>query len=452
MERIGQLAGAVALALAAGAALAADAPAPARPANLPPPITDADYAPVRLDEAKLGQLLFYDPILSGNREVSCATCHNPAFGTSDGVSLGIGDGGKGLGPARVADPENMPEQRVPRNAQALFNLGAKEFTVLFADGRIEADPSKPSGLRTPLDDDMVQGFASVLSAQAMFPEVSPDEMAGHYQENEISTVVRQGIFTGPGGAWDLIARRVAAIPAYVSQFEAVYPDKVHGAGDIAFTDISNAIAAFVAYEWRADASPFDAYLRGTGTLDPAQTRGMGLFYGEAGCSACHSGKFQSDQAFHAMGMPQFGPGKGARFETTVRDEGRYRVTGRPEDLYAFRTPSLRNVTETGPWGHDGAYRDLAAFVRAHADPVAALADYDRSQAILPALPVKDWTAMDNPDEVAAIAAAVKVTPVKLSDAQVADIVAFLGALDDPGVSRLGVPDAVPSGLTVARKD
>ena len=106
--------------------------------DLPAPLTDADFEPVRLEEALLGQKLFYDPILSGNREVSCATCHHPAFGTSDGLSLGIGDGGIGLGTARVADPENMPEQRIPRNAPGLFNLGAQEFTVMFHDGRVES--------------------------------------------------------------------------------------------------------------------------------------------------------------------------------------------------------------------------------------------------------------------------------------------------------------------------
>ena len=62
---------------------------------LPDPVTDADYLPVRIDEARLGRDLFYDPILSGNRNVACATCHHPKFGTSDGVSLSFGDGGIG---------------------------------------------------------------------------------------------------------------------------------------------------------------------------------------------------------------------------------------------------------------------------------------------------------------------------------------------------------------------
>ena len=60
--------------------------------GLPAPLTDAAFRPVNPDEAALGQLLFYDPILSGNRAVACATCHHPALGTGDGLALGIGDG------------------------------------------------------------------------------------------------------------------------------------------------------------------------------------------------------------------------------------------------------------------------------------------------------------------------------------------------------------------------
>ena len=415
--------------------------------DLPAPITDADYAPVRLDEALLGQKLFYDPILSGNREVSCATCHHPALGTSDGLSLGIGDGGIGLGPDRVADPDNMPEQRIPRNAPGLFNLGAREFTVMFHDGRIEVDPSRPGGLRTPLAADMVSGFASLLSAQTMFPVLSPDEMAGHYSENDVAAAVRRGVLTGPGGAWDIIARRVADFPAYSAEFLAVY-DHLDSADQIAFTDISNAIAAFVAHEWRSDTAPFDAVLRGEGQLEQPAATGMTLFYGDAGCATCHSGPFLTDHKFHAMGAPQIGPGKAERFESHARDEGRFRVTGDPADRYAFRTPSLRNVTLTAPYGHAGAHRDLYDFVAAHVDPEAALGAYDIGSALLPALAVDDLRAAGDYTEIAAAAQ-------HGADSQPADItalVAFLQSLTDPDAvtGRLGVPDTVPSGLPVAR--
>ncbi len=416
---------------------------------LPDPVTNADFADHPPDLVRLGWHLFYDPILSGNREVACATCHHPAFGTSDGVSLGLGDGGIGLGPARVPDPENLPEQRIPRNSPALWNLGAQEFTRMFHDGRIEVDLSRAGGLRTPLEGDMMAGFASLLSAQNMFPVLSPDEMAGHYSENEIAQAVRQGRITGAGGAWDLIADRVRAIPDYAARFIALH-DHIATPEDIAFTDISDAIAAFVAVEFRSDTSPFDAFLRGQTDLPEDAMRGLQLFYGRATCAGCHSGPFQTDHEFHARGVPQLGPGKAARFESHRRDTGRMRVTGREADAFAFRTPSLRNVAQTQPYGHAGAHAALDAFIRDHADPVAALSRYDRTQAILPDLGGEDWRIMDDPAEVAAIAAAVQTPPIPLSDSDIADLVAFLHMLSDPPAlaGRLAVPPAVPSGLDV----
>ncbi|HIP24722.1 MAG TPA: cytochrome-c peroxidase, partial [Rhodobacteraceae bacterium] len=383
---------------------------------------------------------FYDPVLSGNREVACATCHHPRFGTSDGVSLGLGDGGTGLGPDRRANPENLPPRFVARNAPALFNLGADAFSVLFHDGRLEAIRG---GIRTPMGAEMVAGFDSPLAAQAMFPVLSGDEMAGHYGENDVSRAVSQGLITSEGGAWEIIAARVAALPEYRARFDGVIGDT-----PIRFTDIANAIAAFTAHEWRADNSPFDQYLRTQTPLPPAATRGLTLFYGKAACDSCHSGQFQTDHRFHAIAMPQFGPGKAAEFESHHRDTGRMRVTGQATDAYRFRTPSLRNITLTAPYGHSGAYASLEAVIRHHLDPIVALSNYDISQAILPRLPAPaDTWVHDRPAEMQAIASANTLTAQPLTDAEVADILAFLQALEDP-VSRLGVPSSVPSGLPV----
>ena len=423
---------------------------PALAFDLPAPLADDDFRKDPEAVVMLGRDLFYDPILSGNREVSCATCHHPRFATGDGVSLGVGDGGKGLGPDRVADPKNPPEARVPRNAPPLFNLGHAGLTVLFADGRIEADDTRPAGFRTPLETDMPLGFDGILSAQTMFPVLSPTEMAGHYSENEISTAVRQGRFTGEGGAWGLIAARVAKVPAYADAFHAAYPEtKARGIG---FTDISNAIAAFMAEEWRADASPFDAHLRGETPLTGAAADGMALFYGPAGCAECHSGPLMTDQKFHAMGAPQLGPGKAESFETHARDLGRMRVTGNPDDAYAFRTPMLRNVTKTGPWGHAGGHDDLRAFLADHAEPVIGLTRYTPA-AVLPEVGLEnDWRVMDDPAERDAIAAAVRVDPRPLSDAELDALMAFLETLTDEASlkGKYGIPDSVPSGLPVER--
>ncbi|MDB2650724.1 cytochrome-c peroxidase [Amylibacter sp.] len=417
--------------------------------KLPLPLNDSDYRSVDENEAKLGQLLFYDPILSGNKEVACATCHHPSLGTGDGLSLSLGDGGNGLGKKRIVDYENLPEQRVPRNAQPLFNLGAKQFKTLFHDGRVQVDLSRPSGLRTPLEEEMVEGFSSIISAQTMFPVLSADEMAGHYSENEISEAVRRGTLTGKGGAWDLISKRVQAIPEYSDFFIETY-DHIETAQDIKFTDISNAVAAFMEFEWRSDTSPFDDFLQGKHNLAISQEKGMELFYGKANCSSCHAGALFTDHQFHATGQPQVGPGKAARFQSHSRDLGRFRVTGNIKDKYAFRTPSLRNVELTGPWGHAGAYSNLEAFVNAHLNPYLALSNYDKSNVTLTKYDTNDWKIMDDASEVKAIADSITIKPVTISEGEVTDILAFLGTLTDAKAQkgRLGIPEIVPSGLKI----
>jgi cytochrome c peroxidase len=418
-------------------------------AETPLPRADATFRPTDPDEVALGQLLFYDPILSGNKTVSCATCHHPKFATSDGVSLGVGDGGIGLGSERRSDPDNPPEQRIPRHSPALFNLGATEFTRFFHDGRLEDDPNAPNGIRTPLGADMVVGFDNALAAQTMFPVLSPDEMAGHYSENDVSTAVRRGMLAQPGGAWDIIAARVAGIPEYRKGFDTFLGTDA----PITFADISNALAAFIAFEWRADNSRFDQYLRGETTLTAVETTGMDLFYGPAQCGTCHAGQFQTDHDFHAIAMPQIGPGKSARFERHARDTGRLRVTGDPADAFAFRTPSLRNVTRTAPYGHSGAFPDLDSVIRHHMNAVHSLQSYDISAAALPAIDVApDDRILQDADEVAAIAAANTLPPMDLSDADIAAIIAFLGTLEDQQslTGRLGIPEKVPSHLPIDR--
>lgn len=460
---------------------------------LPEPVSDDDFydsgRPPQA-EIELGRMLFFDKILSGNRNIACATCHHPNLASSDAVSLALGEGASGLGRDRAAGSGQPVLGRVPRNAQALFNLGAREFTWMYNDGRVEQDVDGAwhSGFSTPAREQLPPGLDSVLAAQAMFPVQSPVEMAGHKGENEIADAVSVDRLGGPDGVWDLLAGRLRAVPGYVAMFQAAFPD-VSRPEHVTFVHAANAIAAFEAVAFRADDSPFDTYLRtGNGdVLGASARRGMQLFYGRSGCSDCHAGKFQTDQRFHAIAMPQIGPGKGdgadsSYFEATgfpvrLEDRGRYRVTADPADLYRFRTPSLRNVELTGPWGHDGAFASLEAVVRHHADPVGSLAAYDPSQAILPkpeavieasAVGATLRFAAVNPARLGdyrkrdtwlhanaklrdALARANELPSRRMKDAEVIDLVAFLKALTDPTSRRLDylVPATVPSGLPVA---
>ena len=256
-----------------------------------------------------------------------------------------------------------------------------------------------------------------------------------------------------GGVWDLLAERLRLIPEYVTLFSAVYDD-IETADDITYVHAANAIAAFEAAAWRCDNSPFDQYLRGDRTaLSKAERQGMSLFYGKANCGSCHSGTFQTDQQFHSIGMVQIGPGKGDE-DDGHGDFGRERVTGDPTDRYRFRTPTLRMVAQTGPWGHAGAYDSLEAVVRHHLDPATAVVAYDPSQVVMPSredLDAIDFVVQSDEARRQAIVDSAEIDPVALRDDEIADLVAFLQSLTDAACLdlRRNVPRSVPSGLSLA---
>ena len=407
--------------------------------SIPTAATDDDFHQFPAELIELGRDLFFDPILSGNKNIACATCHHPSLGTSDGMSLSVGEGGVGLGESRRVDMGNAPKARIPRNAPALFNLGAKEYTVMFHDGRTSKDRHAMFGIRMPEGRTLERPVVSALAAQNILPILSPDEMSGHPGENEVADAVADERIMGTGGAWDILAKRVVDIPEYRQRFSAL------GTSDIHITDIGTALSAFIGSEFRATESPFDQYLRGEDAMTEEQLAGMDLFYGKARCSTCHSGTFQTDHNFHAIGLPQLGPGK----DDYASDAGRGMVTTEQEDMYRFRTPTLRNVTMTGPYGHNGAYANLEDIVRHHLDAVQGLASYDRSKAVLADdVAADDWKAMDDFDEVMRIAEAIEISDVALVEDEIAKIMSFLGALTDEGAGKrgLGTPNSVPSGL------
>jgi cytochrome c peroxidase len=446
---------AIGCALIATALLTVDL-AHAAPSWLPEAPRDADYyddgAPDP-GQVELGKLLFFDKELSGNRNISCATCHHSFTDTGDGLSLSVGEGGRGLGVTRdTGTGGDAIHGRVPRNAPPLFNLGASEFETLFHDGRIAVDPDQPSGFRSPAGDQLPLGLDNVFAAQAMFPVTSGVEMAGQPGENPIADAAAADELAGPGGVWERLAERLRAIPGYVERFIAVYDD-VSGADDITFVHAANAIAAFEALAWRADDSRFDRYLRGDrSALSLAAHRGLRVFYDrrQGGCASCHSGSFQTDHSFRAIAAPQIGPGKGDG-ASGHEDFGRERVTGDPADRYRFRVPTLRNVALTAPYGHSGAFATLEAMVRHHLDTLQSLESYDRSQVALPArddLDALDFSVMDDPALRADIAAANELEPIHLTEEEIANLIEFLHALTDPASLdlRRDVPTSVPSGL------
>jgi len=321
---------------------------------------------------------------------------------------------------------------------------------------VTIDASQPSGFSSPAGAQLPAGLDNPLAVQAMFPVTSGTEMAGQAGENAIADAAASNVLAGVSGVWGLLAQRLRDIPEYVAMFQAAFPGQINVAEDIQFKDAANAIAAFEATAWRADNSRFDQYLRGDkDALSQEEEKGMKLFYGKANCSSCHSGKFQTDQSFHAIAMPQIGPGKGdnsAGYSDGHEDFGREQVTGDASDRFKFRTPSLRNIALTAPYGHAGAYATLEAIVEHHFNPVDSLLNYDAIQTVLPSradLDAQDTVVMDDPGRVDEIAIRNALTDVDVKDKDLDDLISFLHTLTDESNQDNTVPSSVPSGLPVA---
>ena len=350
--------------------------------------------------------------------------------------------------------------RVPHNSPDLFNRGLLEIDVLFNDGRIFPDSSFASGFNSPAGHQLPEGLDSILAAQNILPLTNVTEMAGQRGENDIADAAEDEILAGPGGLWEMLVQRLRDIPEYVTLFQAAFDD-VNSAADMNITHVGNAIAAFIGTSFRADNSPFDRYLRGDiNAMSRTAVEGMRLFYdgnaknrGKQTCGSCHSGTWQTDQDFHAIAMPQIGPGKGDGVNGR-EDFGHFRVSGDYKDLYKFRTPSLRNVVLTAPYGHVGSIVKLRDVVEHHNNALYSLYNYDTSQAQMPSRPdldAIDFEVMENPYLVEKIAKASEINKLKYSKEDIDKIMEFLYALTDPASLdiREHAPRCVPSGLPIA---
>jgi cytochrome c peroxidase len=389
---------------------------------------------------ELGRNLMFDKILSGNKDIACATCHTPALGTGDALSVSIGTGGVGAGENRVLGAGRL---MVPRNAPPLFNLASVD--TLFWDGRVHRNNN--GTFDTPAGAQLPDGLDSALAAQAMFPVTSRTEMRGDLGDTTVMAEVNEIAAlsdTDLQGQWDALMTRLLNIPGYQALFRSAYPGVA--TNDLGFQHAANAIAAFESDQFGTFDSPFDNYLRGDDSaLSEQQKQGALLFYGRARCSTCHSGALLSDFDFHNIAAPQVGPG---RDPDAPLDLGRFTETGQQGDRFRFRTPILRNVANTGPWMHAGAYTTLGNAVAHYRNPANALRNYDGSQlrGDLQSLVFNQEQLnagiLDNLDQ--------RVAPQQLNGQDVQAIVAFLESLTDPtALSRANdVPTNVPSGLPV----
>jgi cytochrome c peroxidase len=390
---------------------------------------------VRPALVRLGQALAFDKLLSGNRDISCMTCHLPTFATGDGRSLSVGQGGTGLGPARTLPPGGF----IPRNSPQVFNLFA--IKQLFWDGRVRQDAA--GNYHTPAGADLTPAMTSVfefgaVSAQPMFPVLSREEMRA-FSGNELAAIPdeqRQQIWAG-------LMARLGAVPEYRRLFEAAYPGTRFD--QMTFAHASNAIAGFIIDRLSFNNSPWDRFLAGNDVaMTPVQLLGAKDFM-TARCSICHNGPALTDNLFHNVAVAQLGPGRGDGLGG--RDDfGRIKEeTDNPAAKYAFRTPALRNVELTAPYGHDGAFFSLRDFVDHYSESATKLMNYDPNQ-LEPAL---RGMVLDNKTAILETRDPL-LSGVVFSPQVVDEVTEFMKALTDPAARNLQavVPGRVPSGLSV----
>lgn len=364
------------------------APAPKDPSNAVDGKSDA---------IALGKQLFFDKRLSSNGAVSCASCHDPAKGFQDGLAQGHGVG--------TGNRRTMPV------------AGADHSPWLFWDGRADSLWAQALG---PLENPVEHGGTRARYARLM---------QAHYREGY------EKVF----GAMPKLAQLPEdaspnGTPAQRQAWEAL--------DEATRSDISRVYAnmgkAIAAYEktLRFSGSRFDAYVDATVRGDPkaaalltdSEKRGLKIFIGEGRCATCHNGPLLSDQHFHNTGVPRLDPmhpdlGRSAATALVAQDEfnclGRY-SDARPEQceelafmvkddpalLGAFKTPGLRGVALRPPYMHAGQFGSIKDVI----------AHYRKA----PKAPVGKS----------------ELEKIRLSDADVAYLEAFLGTLNSPVAERL----------------
>ncbi len=287
---------------------------------LPETVKSPQDNPASPEKEFLGKLLFYDPILSGNKDVACATCHHPNNGYAEFLDISIGPNSRGLGSKRKFNsPNDIPF--VKRNAQTIINTAFNGI-----DPHNRYNPQEASMF---WDD-----RAKSLEKQALEPIKAFEEMRGHGNDE---TDVLQTVID-----------RLREIPEYQKLFELAFG----GTDAVTVDNLGKAIAAFER-TIVTNNSRFDQYMRGDDdAILLSEKEGFELFK-SVGCANCHNGPMFSDYQMHVLGAPE-------NNKLAIPDAG-------VQDTFAFRTPSLRNLRFTAPYMHNGSLQSLRRVLEFYED-------------------------------------------------------------------------------------
>ncbi len=367
----------------------------ARSEGLPPAIDNSGFTPLQL----LGEKLFFDTSLSTPNGQSCASCHTPANAFTDPNKSSPTSAGVDR---KLFGNRNAPTAMYMAYSPALHYSAEDESYVggQFWDGR-----------------------ASSLEDQAKQPLLNPLEMANP-SKAAVITSVRNG--------------------SNAALFASVFGPDVFLDPDAAYEDLVQALASFERTKVFAPFnSKYDAYVAGKATLTSAELQGLHLFEDptKGNCSACHTSTPSADGTpalftdftYDNLGIPknpdnpfytlppEYNPDGSA-----VVDLGLGKTTGDAETNGQFKVGTLRDISLTGPYGHNGYFNTLEQIVDFYntrdvkprcADPLTTV---DRAEAL------GCWPAAEYPDTVNHD----ELGNLGLTSAEVDDIVAFLGTLQD----------------------
>lgn len=287
---------------------------------LPEDVKSPKDNPASPEKEMLGKLLFYDPILSGSKDIACATCHHPDNGYAEFLDISIGTNAQGFGSKRRFNvPNDIPLMK--RNSQTIINTA---FNGIDPYGRYDPE-------QAPMfwDD-----RARSLEKQALEPIKALEEMRGHgHGETDILQTVIE---------------RLKKMPEYQKLFEKAFGE----ADAVSIDNLGKAIAAFER-TIVTNNSRFDQYMRGDeDAILISEKEGLELFK-SVGCVNCHNGPMFSDYKMHVLGVPE-------NNKLLVPDAG-------VQDTFAFRTPSLRNLRFTSPYMHNGSLQSLRRVLEFYED-------------------------------------------------------------------------------------
>lgn len=251
--------------------------------NIPkgfPEIPIPSHNPLTEEKVELGRKLFFDPILSADSTISCATCHIPQAAFADHQPKAMGIHGKtGM-----------------RNVPTLFNIGYAPY--LFMEGKV--------------------------------PDLETQVIAPVQHEEEMGINLR-----------DLL-QRLEKHPYYKKQFQLAFGEK---------PTPGNFVRALACFERTliSGNSPYDQFIHGdTNVLTAQQKFGMELFFSERlQCSQCHGGFNFTNYGFENIGLYEH-----------YNDLGLARATADTNDIGKFKVPTLRNISLTYPYMHDGSISNL----------------------------------------------------------------------------------------------